>query len=532
MDKESKDFRHSPFTLILSSVKMASATLVSRILGLVREQVMAFTFGASGVTDAFLVAYRIPNLLRDLFAEGAFSSAFVPVFTEKIRDDPQGARRLLWTLFICLLLVTGAISLVIAMAAPGIVTLFAPGFVQEPGKFQLTVLMVRIMAPFLTLVSLAALFMGALNALKVFFVPALAPAVFNVVMIVSMLVAGFAMVQWGESMGIHPIIMVAIGVCLGGLAQALIQLPLLLARKMGPGPLLRFSDAAVKKVFKKLGPGLLGLAATQINLIVGTALATSAAIGAVSWLSFAFRLFQLPVGLMGVSVANSNLVLFSEAWKAGERERALSTLRQALHFVLFLLLPSMILLWALALPMVQVLFERGEFFLEDSIHTANALKYYALALPLYGIYKIFVPVFYILDRERIAVWGSVVSIAFNITFCVILVPRYGFEVLAMGMSLSILVNITIQGIALKSLLDCPWTLFFDLRVAKMSLATALCGGAVLLAMKYFSLAITTTWERLLALVVYASLGVIAYFAALVLMGEGAVVKRIVKKFLS
>ena len=511
---------------------MASATLVSRILGLVREQVMAFTFGASGVTDAFLVAYRIPNLMRDLFAEGAFSSAFVPVFTEKMRDDPQAARRLLWTLFICLLLVTGAISLAIALAAPGIVAVFAPGLSHDPDKFQLTVLMVRIMAPFLTLVSLAALFMGALNALKVFFVPALAPAVFNVMMIASMLVAGFLMGPRAVAMGLHPIVVVAVGVCLGGLAQALVQFPLLLAKRMGPGPLLHFSDAAVKKVFKKLGPGLLGLAATQINLIVSTALATTAAVGAVSWLSFAFRLFQLPVGLMGVSVANSNLVLFSEAWKAGERERALATLRQALHFVLFLLLPSMVLLWALALPIVQILLERGEFSPRDSANTASALRYYVLALPLYGIYKIFVPVFYTLDRERIAVCSSVISIAFNITFCVMMVPQYGFEVLAMGMSLSILLNIIIQGFALKSLLGCPWTQLFDRRVAKMFLAAALCAGAVVTAQGQFSLAMTTIWERIWVVIIYGFLGAMVYFAALALMGEGVVVKRIVKKFLS
>ena len=312
----------------------------------------------------------------------------------------------------------------------------------------MTVLMVRIMAPFLTLVSLAALFMGALNALRVFFVPALAPGMFNVVMIVAIVVAGQWAQQWWAR-GLEPMVVVALGVCVAGLLQGLVQLPWLWVRGMGPTLKWVFSDRDVTRVFKKLGPGLVGLGVGQVNLVVSTVLATGTVVGAVSWLSFAFRLFQFPVGVMGVAVANSNLVLFSAAWKQGQRGEALGVLGRAISFSLFLLLPSSALLWALALLAVQVIFQRGEFGPEDSLNTANLLQLYALGLPGYGLYKLLTPVFYVLDRERVPVMCAMVAVGFNIVFCVALVPHYGVAILALGMSLSTLLNVVIQGVILR-----------------------------------------------------------------------------------
>ena len=200
-------------SLVLASAKMAVATLTSRLLGLVREQAIASVFGASGITDAFTVAYRIPNLLRDLFAEGAFSSAFVPVFTEERGKNYQSARRLLWSLFVVLLVATGVICLAIILWAPIVVDWVTDDrFTNDPDRFALTVQLTRWMAPFLTLVSLAALFMGALNSLKIFFVPALAPAFFNLVMIACVL----TLPPWMEKWGLHPIFCLAVGVIGGG----------------------------------------------------------------------------------------------------------------------------------------------------------------------------------------------------------------------------------------------------------------------------------------------------------------------------
>ncbi len=191
--------------VFLASLKMAVATFLSRILGLVREQVIAFYFGASGFTDAFLVAYRIPNLLRDLFAEGAFSAAFVPAFVEANLESKDRARKLLWSLFIILGVITFSFTVLIFIFAPEIIALFAPTFVENPEKFDITVLLTRIMSPFLFLISLAALFMGVLNSLKVFFVPSLAPAFFNITMIASIL--GFT--HFFSERNLNPILSVA-----------------------------------------------------------------------------------------------------------------------------------------------------------------------------------------------------------------------------------------------------------------------------------------------------------------------------------
>ena len=513
----------TPLNLVLSSLKMASATLVSRLLGLVREQVMAFYFGASGITDAFLVAYRIPNLMRDLFAEGAFSSAFVPVFTRKIQRDREGARRLLWSLFAALLLVTGAISGMIVWAAPNLVEIFAPQFSLNPKKLSLTVLMVRIMAPFFTLVSLAALFMGALNSLKIFFLPSISPALLNVTMILSMVVGNGVALKWGSSQ--HPIIILAMGVSLGGFFQALVQFPLLLSRGMGPTLFLSFSRE-VGEVFRKLGPGFIGFAVTQINLIINTALATSVGVGAVSWLSFAFRLFQFPVGIVGVSVANSNLVLFSEAWHRGQRELALMTLGQALRFSLFFLLPFAAVLSVLAVGLVQIVFERGEFSLEDSMMTARALRIYALSLPFYGLCKVFVPVFYAIGREKVPVIASILSILANITFCVLLTPRYGFEVLAWGMGGSMMLNAIILGAALRSQFNHSLRSCFPWILVKMLLAAILCAGVMVVSQVQLDPTSLTLGRKILALATCGILGMGAYFLALFVMGER------IKKFFS
>jgi len=197
-----------------SAAKMGSATFISRILGLVREQFMAATFGASGLTDAFLVAYRIPNLLRDLFAEGAFSSAFVPVFTEALQVGEKEARRLLWSLFLILTCMTGVLSVLIIWFAPEVIMLFTDqAFTDDRAKFEVTVTLVRIMAPFLVVISLAALFMGALNSLKIFFVPALAPAFFNIIMIAAIII----LPNMFSARGLNPIL----GLGVGGLGRGL-----------------------------------------------------------------------------------------------------------------------------------------------------------------------------------------------------------------------------------------------------------------------------------------------------------------------
>ena len=466
--------------------------MTSRLLGLVREQVIAAAFGASGITDAFTVAYRIPNLLRDLFAEGAFSSAFVPIFTAERLKNHQRARHLLWSLFMALLLITGAICLAMILWAPIIVDWVTDDrFTSDPERFALTVQLTRWMAPFLTLVSLAALFMGALNSLKIFFVPALAPAFFNVVMIASVLI----LPPWMEQWGLHPIFCLAVGVVGGGILQMLVQVPLLFKKQLAPTFSLQLKGPAVRAVIGRLGIGTFGIAANQINLLVTTVLATGTQIGALSWLTYAFRLFQLPVGILSVPIANSNLVHFSDQWKAGNKKEAASTLETSYTLSWFVLIPALCLLYALSSEIVELIFERGAFDTQDSSQTTLALRAYIVGLPFYGLYKLLGPTFFALDRPHVPVVVSIVSILANIVFCVALVPQYGFTVLALGTSVTMMLNSSLLICFIKRAMGLSWWFFFNPRILIFLSAGAGC-SLVTFWVKNFSLEWGPSWFAL------------------------------------
>ena len=512
-------------SILFSSLKMSLATLCSRILGLVREQVLAAVFGASGVTDAFLVAYRIPNMLRDLLAEGAFSAAFVPLFTEINQQDPHRARRLVWTLFFYLFLLTGILSLGMIIFAPELVSLFAPKFTQDTEKFQLTVSHVRLMAPYLIFVSLAALFMGVLNTLKLFFTPALAPAFFNLMMIGSMLFLPPLLVE----RGIHASLSLALGVVGGGILQMAIQFPFLVSKGYGPARILTDAGKTVRKIGSKMGAGFLGFAATQINLIVTTIIATGTVVGAVSWLGYAFRLFQFPIGVLGVSIANSNLVHFSDAWKKGDKKTACDLLHSSYHFCLFLIFPVMALLMASSDSLIHLVFERGAFDSEDASMTTQAFRFYLFGLPFYGVYKLLLPVFYVLDRPRIPVIASVISIAFNIVFCLLLTPRYGFFILAAGTGLAMLINSTIQMAVLMRYLKLGISFFFDLRLFKFAASSIVCYLlANYLVTHYFQLHDALLKKITVFLGIWGA-GAVLYGILLTILGERKILNSIAKK---
>ncbi len=505
---------------------MAIATFCSRILGLVREQFIAYYFGASGFTDAFLIAYRIPNLLRDLFAEGAFSSAFVPTFVDANLKSKEDARKLLWSLFILLVTFSLVIAGVIIAFTPEIVNLFAPTFKDDPAKFELTVTLARIMSPFLCFISIAALFMGVLNSLKIFFIPSFAPVFFNVAMILSMLIFPKLLIE----RGMEPIISLGFGVFIGGILQAFVQFPLIIKNGYGPCSPGKLFSKQTKKVMILIGPGLLGFAASQINLLITTILASSTIVGAVSWLSFSFRLFQLPVGILSVSIGNSNLVHFSKAWKAGEKDEAKSLLESSYFLSFFLVLPAMIALVSCADEMVNVIFERGRFDSHSSFMTAKALRWYALGLPLYSIYKIFVPTFYAIDRQKIPVICSVIGIVFNIIFCVTLTPVYGFEVLAIGTSLSMLFNTVIQGVILKQDLKLTWKTYFNWRLGKILLSGILTFFFIMTIKSQFDFNAGGFMLRCTYLAGYLGFIAMSYFSLCIAFGERSAVRALMKRF--
>lgn len=512
--------------VLFSSAKMAVATLTSRVLGLVREQVMAATFGASGVTDAFTVAYRLPNLLRDLFAEGAFSAAFVPIFTEERLKSDAAARRLLGSILLFLSVVTLGVAIAMIIFAEPLVILFTDdAFTSDPERLALTTNLTKIMAPFLALVSVAALFMGVLNSIKVFFLPALAPAAFNVAMILCMLLLPAVLI----ANDFHPAYSLGIGVVAGGLAQLLLQIPQVIAKGFGPTGPLTFWNGPAKKIVARVGISTVGVAATQVNLLVTTILATGTQIGAVSWLSYAFRLFQFPVGILSVSLSGSTLVHFSDEIKAGNKKAAVDILRSSYLLSFITIVPAMVGLWILSEPVVNLVFQRGQFTSDDTLLTAKALRCYAIGLPAYGIYKIFAPVFFALDKPKVPVIISVASIILNIIFCMALVPHYGFTVLALGTTVSMMANALMQIILMSKELKPGLNFFVNLKLLKVFIA-----GGVMALIGHYSLEVIWNIEDLFlhrvgSFIALSAAMLAGYGLILFLLGEMHLIKKVIRR---
>ncbi len=413
------------------------ATLLSRVLGLVREQAMAVLFGAGFFTDAFNVAFRVPNLLRDLFAEGAMSSAFVPTFTrvQQEQGDAEAwrfGRQLMSTLLVVLALVCAAGWI----AAPWLVRVFAPGFAAVPGKLDLTVMLTRVMLPFLPFMALAAAAMGMLNARGRFFVPALAPALLNL----GMVAVGVALIPVCRNLGQPGILAMAIGVLVGGALQFGVQLPSL--RKEGFHFRIERPSAhpGVKRVAMLMLPATVGLAATQLNIFVSTIIASLLREGSVSWLSYAFRLMQLPIGVFGVALATVSLPALSRAAVAGDTPALKTTLSATLRLVFLLTVPAALWLASLASPVIALLYEHGRFRAADTAQTAGALIMYCIGLPAFAAVGVLTRTFYALGDTRTPVRASFVSVALNLLLNLALMRPLGHLGLALSASITAIVN--------------------------------------------------------------------------------------------
>ena len=411
--------------------------MTSRVLGLVRDQVLASMFGAGNAMDAFNVAFRIPNLVRDLFAEGAMSAAFVPVFMRQLATgDRPSAWRLGNNVINALLVVTGLLVVLGIVFAWPLVRALAGDYANVPGKLALTVLLTRIMLPFLTLVAVAAAMMGMLNSLHQFFVPALAPAMFNIATILCALLLVPVMARAGWP----PITAVAIGAVLGGFAQILLQWPLLRRDGYSYAPLLNWRQEGLRRVLVLMGPGTIGLAATQVNVFVNTVLATGEGTGAVSWLNYAFRLMYLPTGLFGVSIATATVPAVSRHAARDDAAGVRATLAEGLSLMFVLNVPATVGLIVLSQPIVRVIFERRAFLPSDTAATAAALQFYAVGLLGYSIVRIASPTFYALGDSRTPVAISVASVAVNAILNVVLARFLGYRGLALGTSIAALFN--------------------------------------------------------------------------------------------
>ena len=472
----------SPSTtrLAKSAGIVGAATLTSRLLGLVRDQVLAYLFGAGNAMDAFNVAYRIPNLMRDLFAEGAMSAAFVPTFTRRLTQQGKTAAWQLGNQLINALVVVTSVLVMLGITFTDPLTrLLAGDYAEVQGKLELTVRLTRIMLPFLTLVAVAAALMGMLNSLNRFFTPALSPTMFNVGIILGAVV----LVPVMPGLGFNPIIGIALGAMIGGLGQIALQVPTLLREGYRYRPELNLADPGLRQVLRLMGPGTLAGAAVQINLLVNTILATGEGTGAVSWLNYAFRLMYLPIGLFGVSIATATLPVVSRHVTQENHAAVTRTISNALRIMLMLCVPALVGLIVLAEPIVELIFERGSFTAADTASTAAALAYYAPGLIGYSAVRIMVPCFYALGNSFTPMLVSVGAVGMNIILNVLLVQTMGFRGLALGTSIAALTNAAVLLILLRRRLGGLALDSILIALLKITAAAALMGTATLWAHK-------------------------------------------------
>ena len=454
---------------------VGAATLTSRVLGLIRDQILAYLFGAGNAMDAFNVAYRVPNLMRDLFAEGAMSAAFVPTFTRQLTQRGRAAAWQLGNQVInALIVVTGLLVLAGMVFARPLAELLAGDYAAVPGKLELTVTLSRIVLPFLTLVALAAVLTGMLNSLNHFFTPAVSPAGFNV----GIIFGAVCLLPAASRLGWNPIVGIAAGMLLGGAGQIALQLPALHREGYRYRLELDPLDRGLRDILMLIGPGTLAGAAVQINVLVNTILATGEGPGAVSWLNYAFRLMYLPIGLFGVSIATATLPAVSRSAALGDPDGIRRTVSSALRMMLMLGAPAMVGLIVLAGPIVELVFERGSFSPDDTRETAAALAFYAPGLLGYSAVRITVPCFYALKNSLTPTLISVASVALNVVLNVLLVERIGYRGLALGTSIAALVNAGLLYYFLRRRLGGLETRQLLVAFAKVSVAAGLMGIAV------------------------------------------------------
>jgi putative peptidoglycan lipid II flippase len=480
------------------------ATITSRVLGLIRDRVFAHFFGAADAMDAFNVAARIPNLVRDLFAEGAMSAAFVPTFTRELTTRGREAAWRLGSHALNALAIVTSIIVVLGMTfARPLSTFYAGSFDAVPGKLELTASLTRIMFPFLTLVAIAVALMGMLNSVGRFFIPALSPAMFNVAVILSALLLSPLLAEFG----IHPIYGIAIGTLLGGVGQIALQWPTLRAEGFRHRWQLDLRDPALREILVLMGPGTIGVAATQINLFVNTVLATGQGTGAVSWLNYAFRLMYLPIGLFGVSIATAALPDISRHAARESLPEVRQTISYGLRMMLMLNVPAAVGLVALAVPIVGLILESGAFTDTDTIATAGALVYYAPGLLGYSAVKIATPSFYALRDARTPVLVSILAVATNLVLNITLVRILGYLGLALGTALAALVNAGVLLVLLRRRLGGLDEGRIAVAFGKIAIASAVMGFAAWSVERALATALPSDWWVLRAIRVFSAIAV-------------------------
>ncbi len=428
-------------SLVKSILTVGGGTSISRVVGFIRDILIARFLGASMMADAFFVALRFPNLFRSLFAEGNLNVAFVPLLSGELHTKGekhaiQFARAAFSFLFYVLLIFT----VVVELLMPHLMFLLAPGFETIPGKLALTTTLSRITFPFLLFVSLVSLLAGVLNATGRFWAAAFTPTILNLTMIAAL----FVLTPFVDS-PYAPAYALSIGVVIAGVIELLFLLyhvrkAGLLFGLIGPVKAVFHLSEGVKTLLKKMAPGVLGSGVYQINLFLDTLFVSFVGAGAISWLNYAHHLFQLPIGIIGTAVGTALLPVLSKHIKANEPELATQNLNRGLEISLAMSLSSMIGLMLLAEPIIRVLFERGAFTASDSLHTTHALMIFAIGLPAYMLTKTVSPFFYARGDTITPVKIAIVGVVLNAILAITLMQFWGYLGIALATGLSVWVN--------------------------------------------------------------------------------------------
>jgi putative peptidoglycan lipid II flippase len=501
-----------------SAGSVGIAVFSSRILGLIREQVMAVLFGAGYAMDAFVVAFRIPNLLRDLFAEGALSAAFVTVFTEydQKRGD-QETWRLANNVLTALTLLLSLITLMGIFFSEEIIGIMAPDFARIPGKIALTQLLTNIMFPFLILISSAAVVMGILNTRGRFFVPAMASTFFNLGSIVGgVLCALYVAPVFGQP----PIVGMAVGTLIGGFLQLAIQLPSLKGCGFNWRPHLNLRDEGLRRIMVLMIPAIIGLSATQINIFINTNFAARCAQGSVSWLNYAFRLMQFPIGVFGVAISIATLPIISRQAAQADIKSLKATYVSSQIMAFLLTVPASFGLAFLAKPIIRLIFEHGRFNALDTRYTAEALAYYAIGLFAYSSVKITVPVFYALKDTKYPVIASFLAVATNILFISLTLDYFQHRAIALSTSITMILNFVFLSAVLYKKVE-----GYDLSILlkswlKIMAASGIMGLAVFALYPALGLVLNqrSLMSEMISLVLVMAAAVLIYFVLIKLFG--------------
>ena len=464
--------------LFKSIATFGGFTLLSRITGFFRDMVLANYLGAGMVADAFFVAFKLPNLFRSLFAEGAFTTAFVPMVSQKLVAEDKKSAILFASKAISLLaVVLAGFVLVVEFLMPWVVAILAPGFAGDSGKIELATELSRITFPFLLFISIVSFQSGILNSLSKFAAPAAAPVILNLMMIMSV----FIFVPFSPSAA-HGI---ALSVTFAGFLEILWLAFFLHRQNVYLHPqkniLAIAKDNEIKTLFRRIAPGVLGAGVYQINMVVDTILVSMVGTGAISWLYYANRLQQLPLGVVGAAISVAVLPILSKYIKADDGDKARAVQSKAVEYGALLSIPAAVALIILAEPIINILFQHGKFGINETMMTAKAVQAYAIGLPAYVLVKALAPNFFARGDTKTPVKYSIVVLGANLVFSVLLMVPFGHVGIAMATTIAAFVSLWQYCRGLKKRAYWSWPKDLAVKIVKIVICSAIMGGVLILA---------------------------------------------------